>query len=154
MWLLFAQLFTKKNLHRTHNFWMVILVMMYVCNRCILWLVFFCLLLYVVFAKIFVTTIKKENTFPPNLTYLYLVFFHNNIFRGFEFEYASLRCSLRSRSVLIFFQKTLILAFEANSALSLENETKIVKFIHSAVCPKLHYFSLFRALSRIMDILR
>ena len=30
------------------------------------------------------------------------------------------------------FQKTLILAFEANSALSLENETKIVKITHSA----------------------
>ena len=31
-----------------------------------------------------------------------------------------------------FFQKTLILAFEANSALSRENETKIVKITHSA----------------------
>ena len=30
------------------------------------------------------------------------------------------------------FQKTLILAFEANSALSCENETKIVKITHSA----------------------
>ena len=30
------------------------------------------------------------------------------------------------------FQKTLILAFEASSALSRENETKIVKFTHSA----------------------
>ena len=30
------------------------------------------------------------------------------------------------------FQKTLILAFEANSALSRENETKIVKITHSA----------------------
>ena len=30
------------------------------------------------------------------------------------------------------FQKTLILAFEANSALSYENETKIVKITHSA----------------------
>ena len=30
------------------------------------------------------------------------------------------------------FQKTLILAFEANSALSSENETKIVKITHSA----------------------
>ena len=30
------------------------------------------------------------------------------------------------------FQKTLILAFEANSALSRENKTKIVKIIHSA----------------------
>ena len=29
------------------------------------------------------------------------------------------------------FQKTLILAFEANSALSHENETKIVKITHS-----------------------
>ena len=29
-------------------------------------------------------------------------------------------------------QKTLILAFEANSALSHENETKIVKITHSA----------------------
>ena len=29
------------------------------------------------------------------------------------------------------FQKTLILAFEANSALSRENETKIVKITHS-----------------------
>ena len=34
------------------------------------------------------------------------------------------------------FQKTLILAFEANSALSRENETKIVKITHSEdVCP-------------------
>ena len=32
------------------------------------------------------------------------------------------------------FQTTLILAFEANSALSQENETKIVKITHSAVC--------------------
>ena len=32
-----------------------------------------------------------------------------------------------------FFQKTLILAFEANSALYRENETKIVKIIHSAI---------------------
>ena len=31
------------------------------------------------------------------------------------------------------FQKTLILAFEANSALSRKNETKIVKITHSAV---------------------
>ena len=30
------------------------------------------------------------------------------------------------------FKKTLILAFEANSALSYESETKIVKIIHSA----------------------
>ena len=30
------------------------------------------------------------------------------------------------------FQKTLILAFEANSALSRKNETKIVKITHSA----------------------
>ena len=30
------------------------------------------------------------------------------------------------------FQKTLILAFEANSALPRENETKIVKITHSA----------------------
>ena len=30
------------------------------------------------------------------------------------------------------FQTTLILGFEANSALSCENETKIVKIIHSA----------------------
>ena len=33
-----------------------------------------------------------------------------------------------------FFQKTLILAFVANSALSFENETKIVKIAHSARC--------------------
>ena len=33
-----------------------------------------------------------------------------------------------------FFPKTLILAFEANSALSRENETEIVKITHSAVC--------------------
>ena len=31
-----------------------------------------------------------------------------------------------------FFEKTLILSFEANSALSHENETKIVKITHSA----------------------
>ena len=31
-----------------------------------------------------------------------------------------------------FFQKTLILALDANSALSCENETKIVKITHSA----------------------
>ena len=32
------------------------------------------------------------------------------------------------------FQTTLILAFEANSALSRKNETKIVKITHSALC--------------------
>jgi hypothetical protein len=31
------------------------------------------------------------------------------------------------------FQTTLILAFEANSALTCENETKIVKIIHSVL---------------------
>ena len=31
-----------------------------------------------------------------------------------------------------FFQKTLTLAFEANSAFSLENETKIMKVAHNA----------------------
>ena len=31
------------------------------------------------------------------------------------------------------FQKTLILAFEANNALSRENETKIVKITHSVL---------------------
>ena len=31
------------------------------------------------------------------------------------------------------FKKTLILAFEANSALSRENETKIVKITHSGI---------------------
>ena len=35
------------------------------------------------------------------------------------------------------FQKTLILAFEANNALSRENETKIVKITHSAQSYKL-----------------
>ena len=40
---------------------------------------------------------------------------------------ASLETSLK------FFQKMLILAFEVNSALSRENETKIVKITHSAV---------------------
>ena len=38
----------------------------------------------------------------------------------------------RGRSVSKKFQTTLILAFEANSALSRENETKIVKITHSA----------------------
>ena len=37
---------------------------------------------------------------------------------------------------LKFFQKELILAFEANSALSRENETKIVKITHSALSQK------------------
>ena len=40
------------------------------------------------------------------------------------------------------FQKTLILAFEANSALSFENETKIVKITHS-VAHNLHEFTTY-----------
>ena len=54
-------------------------------------------------------------------------------------KFSSLRWPLRSRSIRKKFQKTLILsfqkmfilAFEANSALSRENETKIVKITHS-----------------------
>ena len=45
--------------------------------------------------------------------------------------YSSLRWPLQDRSVRKIFQKTLILAFEASSALSRENETKIVKITHS-----------------------
>ena len=41
--------------------------------------------------------------------------------------------TLRSKK----FQKTLILAFGANSALSRENKTKIVKITHSAYCTRL-----------------
>merc|ERR1712141_212234 len=44
------------------------------------------------------------------------------------FEIFSSLLWLRSKK----FQKTLILAFEANSALSRKNETKIVKITHSA----------------------
>ena len=40
----------------------------------------------------------------------------------------------------IFFQKTLILAFEANSALSRENETKIEKITHSGTVTGLCVF--------------
>ena len=36
------------------------------------------------------------------------------------------------KTLILAFQKMLILAFEANSALSHENETKIVKITHSA----------------------
>ena len=43
------------------------------------------------------------------------------------------------------FQKTLILAFEANSALSCENKTKIVKITHSAMHRQ---FSIWAQLSR------
>ena len=35
----------------------------------------------------------------------------------------------------MFFEKMFILAFEANSALSYENETKIVKITHSVLLP-------------------
>ena len=45
--------------------------------------------------------------------------------------FISLRWPLRSHSVQKNLKKTLILAFEANSALSHENETKIVKITHS-----------------------
>ena len=45
---------------------------------------------------------------------------------------------------LNFFQKTLILAFEANSALSRENETKIMKITHGGFAPRAcgSYFSI------------
>ena len=52
-----------------------------------------------------------------------------NVFLNFF----SLRLHTLGCSVRIFFQQTLILAFEANSALSHKNETKIVKITHSAM---------------------
>ena len=51
-----------------------------------------------------------------------------NVFRNFFFTPLAPLGPLRSKK----FQKTLILAFEANSVLSRENETKIVKITHSA----------------------
>ena len=39
--------------------------------------------------------------------------------------------------MILAFQKTLVLAFEANSALSCENETKIVKITYSDWPPKM-----------------
>ena len=50
-----------------------------------------------------------------------------NVFWKFFFTPLAPSGPLRSKK----FQKTLILAFEANSALSRENETKIVKITHS-----------------------
>ena len=52
-----------------------------------------------------------------------------NVFWNFFFTPLAPSGPLRSKK----FQKTLILAFEANSALSHENETKIVKITHSAL---------------------
>ena len=52
-----------------------------------------------------------------------------NVFWNFFFTLLAPSWPLRSKK----FQKTLISAFEANSALSHENETKIVKITHSAV---------------------
>ena len=47
-------------------------------------------------------------------------------------NFFSLLWRLCGRSIWNFFQKTLILAFEVNSAFSCENETKIVKITHIA----------------------
>ena len=53
-----------------------------------------------------------------------------NIFKKFYLTSLAASRLLHSK----FFPKTLILAFEANSALSCETETKIVKITHSATC--------------------
>ena len=55
-----------------------------------------------------------------------------NVFWNFFFTLLAPSWLLHSKKI----QKTLILAFEANSALSCENETKIVTITHSAVCKK------------------
>ena len=50
------------------------------------------------------------------------------------------------------FQTTLILAFEANSALSCENETKIVKITHSAVVQQLLRYNMILFLKKMNEI--
>ena len=61
------------------------------------------------------------------------------------------------RSVDKFFQKTLILAFKANSALSHENETKIVKITHSAhgnvFCTRIVFYTVGALSDRLVHIL-
>ena len=51
------------------------------------------------------------------------------------------------------FQKTLILAFEANSALSRKNETKIVKITHSAHCLPQRKFCFSNGVGSYLELL-
>ena len=65
--------------------------------------------------------------------------------------FSSLRWLLQSAAAALCskkFQKTLILAFEAKSALSCVNETKIVKITHSAFGIPRNFYSDNRCLER------
>ena len=69
-----------------------------------------------------------------------------NVFWNFFFTplapLALLHLKKFQKTLILAFQKMLILAFEANSALSRENETKIVKITHSTA---LAYKNLIRS---------